>query len=669
MCGICGVVDWQGSRPIDVAVLKQMVWRMRHRGPDEYGLYVSEHVGLGHARLSIIDPEGGSQPMTNEDGSLWIVFNGEIYNHVELRPGLEGKGHRFSTRCDTEVILHLYEEYGPRCLDHMNGQFAFAIWDASKRRVFMARDRFGIRPLYYTTRGNRLLFASEVKSLLAAPEVDLAIDPLGLDQAFTFWSPLAPRTAFKDIHQLPAGHCLTATPEDIRTERYWNIEFPAEGEAGGESEEFYVEGLREELIQATRLRMRADVPVAAYLSGGLDSSLTTAIIKKYTDAPLNTFSIRFSDAHFDEGPFQDEMVTHLGTDHRSVTVATEDIASVFPEVVWHAESPILRSAPVPLHSLSGLVRDSGIKVVVTGEGADEVLAGYNIFKESKIRRFWARHPNSRLRPLLLSKLYPYVRRQEGGAGDSYWQRFFAKGLTDVDDPCYSHLIRWGNATSLKRFFSAEFREQIGTYDGVAEYEKTLPRQFGEWDPLSKAQYIEMTTFMSGYLLSAQGDRVSSSHGVEGRFPFLDHHVTEFAAQIPPNLKLRVIEEKYILRQVARDLVPSAVRDRVKQPYRAPESTAFFTETPHPYVAELLSEEAVRDAGCFDAKMVARLRAKCEAPGKAGVSPRDDMALLGILSTQLLHDHFVKRGDAREPVADHRFCIRGPASGVQVDTAT
>jgi len=653
-------VNWETGLSIDVSVLKRMVWLMRHRGPDELGLYVDGRAGLGHARLSIIDLAGGGQPMSNEDGSLWVVFNGEIYNYLELTPELERRGHRFSTRSDTEVILHLYEEYGTNCLDHMNGQFAFAIWDNVNRSVFMARDRFGIRPLYYTTVGGGLVFASEAKSLFAVPGVRARFDPVGLDQVFTFWSTIPPRTAFEHISQIPAAHYLVATADGIRTERYWDIEFPGRG---GHAEErdasYYIDRLRDELVRATRLRMRADVPVGAYLSGGLDSSLTSAIVKSFTDAPLKTFSVRFKDEAFDETEHQKTMVASLGTDHSSVTVGRADIARAFPEVIWHAETPILRTASVPLHFLSDLVRDNQIKVVVSGEGADEMLAGYNIFKEAKIRRFWARQPGSQLRPVLLSRIYPYIQDARAGV---YWQSFFAQGLTETDTPCYSHMVRWNNTASVKRFFSPQLRAAVGAYDNVAEFASTLNGRFCDWNPLSQAQYIEINTFLTGYLLSSQGDRVAMSHSIEGRVPFLDHHVAEFCAQIPPRLKLRGLEEKYVLRHVARDLVPAAVRRRPKQPYRAPDSECFFAGEMHEFVRDVLAENAVRDAGCFDPAMVTRLVEKCQRRRDDTVSARDDMAVVGILSTQLLHEKFVRDFPTDVAVPDQCFRIRGPKLG-------
>ena len=664
MCGICGIIDWETSAPGDLAAVKRMLWPIRHRGPDELAVYGDECAKLGHARLSIVDLAGGGQPIFNEDGSLCIVFNGEIYNHVELRPELERKGHRFSTHSDTEVILHLYEEYGADCLDHMNGQFAFAIWDRANRTLFMARDRFGIRPLFYTMSRNRLLFASELKSLLAVPGVHAGIDPIGLDQVFTFWGALAPRTAFENIQQLPAAHCMRATQEGMRTERYWDLGFPADGDYDASlTEQDYIEGLREELVRATRLRMRADVPVAAYLSGGLDSSITSAIVQRHTEASLATFSIRFDDAGYDEGAYQDEMVARLGTQHKSTTVAREDIAASFADVLWHTETPMLRTAPVPLFRLSGLVRENAIKVVVTGEGADEILAGYNIFKEAKIRRFWAREPGSKKRPLLLTRIYPYIQRPETGAGKAMWKQFFATGLADTDRPCYSHMIRWRNTSALKRFFTRGFRGRIGDYDGIADYERTLPEGFGAWAPLSQAQYVEMTTFMTAYLLSSQGDRMAAAHGVEARFPFLDHHLAEFASKIPPKYKLRGLQEKYALRKAAKGLVPDTVEHRAKQPYRAPDSTCFSCGEGRDLVDYAVSDKAVRDAGCFEPRMVRRLLDKLRNVGEAGVSARDDMTLLGILSTQLIHRRFIEDLPKSEAIPDDAFRVRAFAGTV------
>jgi len=643
MCGICGVVDMLRSDPMPRWVFHRMVRRLAHRGPDASGAFFGDRAVLGHARLSVIDLATGAQPIANEDGTLWIVLNGEIYNYLELRGPLEKRGHRFSTRSDTEVLLHLYEEHGADCLPMLDGQFAFAIWDTEHRRLFLARDRFGVRPLYWTQVGTLFLFASEVKALAAHPRVTLELDPFALDQVFTFWSPLAPRTAFERIHQLPAGHFLVFDGNGVHTRRWWTPCFPAEGTEPERSPEEWAEALLDVLVRAVRLRMRADVPVGAYLSGGLDSSLTASLVRDCTDTPLHTFSIRFQDPHFDEGIHQEVMVAHLGTAHDSLTVSGEQIARTFPEVVRAVEVPILRTAPVPLHLLSDMVRQAGYKVVVTGEGADEVLAGYDIFREDKVRRFWARDPGSRLRPLLLTRLYEDIPREIACGAQGHWQRFFGRRLTETSDPFYSHRIRWENTAQIKGLFSADLKARLMGADPIAELADALPPDYARWAPLSRAQYLEMVTFLSNYLLSSQGDRVAMSHGVEARYPFLSPEVAALCANIPPRLKVRGLQEKYLLRRVASGRVPDVIRLRRKRPYRAPDSAPFFENERAAEVLDFLSETSVREAGLFDPAQVARLVQRCRMPREGRARARDDMAFVGVLSAQILYHYFVKEG--------------------------
>lgn len=282
MCGIVGTLNLTSQRPIEELTLRQMLAMIRHRGPDQFGIYRDQHVGLGNARLSILDFTTGQQPITNEDGTLWIVYNGEVFNYVELRPELEARGHRFETHTDTEVILHLYEDYGPACLNYLNGQFAMAIWDTRSETLFLARDRVGIRPLYYTVADGALIFGSEIKAILADPRVEAELDPLALDQIFTYWSTLSPNTVFKNIYDVPPGHYMIARHGEIHLEQYWQLTFPDEPIPARPVEDAVAE-FRELLIDATQIRLRADVPVGAYLSGGLDSSTTSAIIRNYTD--------------------------------------------------------------------------------------------------------------------------------------------------------------------------------------------------------------------------------------------------------------------------------------------------------------------------------------------------------------------------------------------------
>lgn len=633
MCGITGLVNLTEPRPINTEVLGGMLAMLRHRGPDEFGLYSDQYAGLGSARLSIIDLASGQQPIGNEDGTLWIVFNGEIFNYVELRQQLETRGHHFSTRTDTEVILHLYEDLGPACLKQLNGQFALAIWNTRDRSLFLARDRLGIRPLFYTRRDGQLIFGSEIKAILAHPAMTARLRPDALAQTFTFWSVLPPHTIFDGIRDLPPAHYLLMKDGQIDLQPYWSIDFTA-GPIERRTPDDMLDEFEQLLIDATLIRLRADVPVGAYLSGGLDSSATTAIIRRHTRNRLDTFSIAFDDPQFDERAFQQRMADQLGTDHHSLTCTHADIGRVFPDVIWHTETPILRTAPAPMFMLSQLVRDHGFKVVMTGEGADELLGGYDLFKEMAIRRFWARQPDSTLRPLLLRRLYPEI-AQLGRVNAAYLTAFFKRQLTDVDAPFYSHLIRWANTARLQRFL---------TQPAAPHLEDELvprPARFDRWTPLAKAQYLEIVTFMSPYLLSSQGDRMAMAHSVEGRYPFLDYRVAEFCARLPDTLKLRGLREKWLLRRLGQRYLPPDIWQRRKRPYRAPIQRSFFpARGPAPdYVAECLSEHAVRNAGFFDATMVAALARK--AAGDAPLSEVEEMAVVGVLTTQLIHELYVR----------------------------
>ena len=454
MCGITGVFNLDKAASIEETDLRQMLALIRHRGPDGYGIYLDDRVGMGSARLSIIDLSGGNQPIGNEDGSLWIVFNGEIFNYIELRPMLEARGHHFSTQSDTEVILHLYEDYGPACLQHLNGQFALAIWDIKEQTLFLGRDRIGIRPLFYTINDGQLIFGSEIKTILAYPGVTAQIDPVALDQIFTFWSTLPSRSIFEGIHEIPPGHYLLAKDGNIKLQEYWSLDFSEPAETSHSLQD-YLDEFESLLVDAACIRLRADVPVGAYLSGGVDSSTIAAIIRNYTNNRLDTFSISFSDPEFDESSFQRQMANFLGTNHQVVFTNHSDIGAIFPEVIWHTETPILRTAPAPMFLLSKLVRDNHYKVVLTGEGADEFLAGYDIFKEAMIRRFWAKQPDSEIRPLLLQRLYPDISAMPNST--AYLASFFGEGLMDTDAPDYSHSIRWRNTSRSKRFFSEDLR--------------------------------------------------------------------------------------------------------------------------------------------------------------------------------------------------------------------
>jgi asparagine synthase (glutamine-hydrolysing) len=662
MCGIVGYLNLRNDEPPSELMLRQMLAMIRHRGPDQFGIYLGDEIGMGNARLSIVDLASGQQPIGSEDERFWIVYNGEIFNHRELRSELEKKGHRFETHCDTEVFLHLFEQEGPECLRRINGQFAVAIWDSLERELFIARDRLGIRPLFYHSRHGVFTFGSEVKALAVHPSVELQLDAAALDQIFTGWSCLAPRTPFENVRQLPPGHFALISKNGVQVRRYWQPVFAAsheeklaspEDSSGARS----LEKLGDLLADSIRLRLLADVPVGAYLSGGLDSSIITAIARRFATGSVDTFSIAFTDADFDESEHQRRMARHLGTEHQVVEATYEDIGHIFPDVVWHCETPLLRTAPAPMFLLSRLVNRSGYKVVLTGEGADEFLAGYDIFKEAKIRAFWSRRPESAIRPRLFQRIYPDLQRLSK-LGPTYLASFFGARLTEVGAHDYSHAVRWRNTRRIQRFFSAELSARIARQTKPLLDSVALPARFRTWSVLERAQYLEVTTFLSPYLLSSQGDRVAMAHSVEGRFPFLDYRLVEFCGGLSQRLKLPALRDKYLLRSLGRKLLPQEICNRPKKPYRAPIHRSFFNSRAAAYVRELLSESSLREAGLFHIEAVTKLVAKIDQVQT--LSETDDMALAGVLSSQLLHYRFLKNFRRAAPLSesdDVKVCRR------------
>jgi asparagine synthase (glutamine-hydrolysing) len=641
MCGVAGIVALAGG-PVERELLERMAAALSHRGPDGFGVHVDAAggAGLAHARRSIVDLAGGAQPMCNEDRRVWVTFNGEIFNYVELREELQAKGHRFATQSDTEVLVHLYEEDGTDLVQRLNGQWAFAIWDASRRVCFLSRDRLGICPLYYTRAGGQLVFGSEIKSILLHPEVRRSIDVRALDDILTFWSALPPRSAFENISQLAPAHSLIVERGEVRTWRYWQIDYEPDGRA---SEQDHVDEVLALLADATRLRLRADVPVGAYLSGGLDSSLLAALASRASTAPLETFSVAFEDPEYDESAYQRRVVEHLRiARHHEVRCSGADIAGAFPDVVWHAEQPLVRTAPAPMFLLSRLVRDCGLRVTLTGEGSDELFGGYDLFKEAKVRRFCARAPGSTLRPRLLRRLYPYLPALQAQP-EAYVAAFFRARSEDLSDPLFSHLPRLKTTARAKMLLSDDSRAALATRDAPAELRERLPPRFEAWDPLCRAQFLETEYLLPGYLLSAQGDRMAMAHGVEVRFPFLDHRLVERAARVPPRLKMRALNEKYVLKRAAASFLPREVYARPKQPYRAVEAPSFFDcstgAARAPWVEDVLSDEAVRRSGIFDSRAVSALVQKVRREPSPGAS--DVMALAVVASTQLLLARFVE----------------------------
>lgn len=653
MCGIVGIYDSASSLHSPENLLRRMLARIQYRGPDESGIYINNRVALGSVRLSIIDIQSGQQPLSSSDGKYWIVFNGEIFNYIELKADLKRLGYFFRTESDTEVLLNAYLEYGSDCLNRLNGQFVFAVWNNEKKELFLARDRVGIRPLFYTQTQNTFVFGSEIKTLFEHPDVKPEIDPVSMSQIFTFWSTITPRTVFKRIFELPPGHFMKISQRQTVIQSFWSLNFPVDKETcfKGTIDDAAAE-LEKLLTDAVRIRLRADVQVAAYLSGGLDSSATTALIKKVAPETLQTFSIGFEDGEFDETPYQQEVSKYLGTRHTAFTCTRQDIGNYFPQVVWHSETPILRTAPVPMFCLSKKVRENNIKVVITGEGADEMLAGYDIFKEGIIREFWSRQPNSKYRPLLLQKLYPYL-AQFQGKNKSMLKFFFGYQLQDTFSPFYSHILRWRNTSSIQNFFSEDMKSNLNGYDQYDEVRKMLPHGFDQYDRLNKSQWLESVIFMSSYLLSSQGDRVAMANSVEGRYPFLDYRVMEFAAKLPPDYKMHGLNEKFILKRMMNKRLPESVLKRPKQAYRAPIASSFLSSPAREYVVDLLSEQDINQTGMFSSHAVQKLLNKIST-GEL-VTEMENMALAGIISSQLIFHQYVLKDNFRPSISGLNNC--------------
>jgi asparagine synthase (glutamine-hydrolysing) len=647
VCGIAGLAHAGGS-PVEQEALGRMAAAIRHRGPDGYGFLVDRGVGLAHCRLSIIDLAGGDQPLAGCGDRCWITYNGEIYNYLELRAELQARGHHFHSASDTEVVVHAIEEWDLAALDRFNGQFAFALFDRRDRSLLLVRDRFGVRPLFYArTSAGDIAFASEVKALFAAGAVEPAVDPVGLEQVFRFWAARPPRTVFRNVSQLEPGGWARWRDGRFDTGRWWQPTFPAAEPEPADA----IARLDDLMRSSVALRMRADVPVGGYLSGGLDSSITCALAAGLTTHQLRTFSVTFADPLLDESAHQLQVARALNSAHAVQRIGETEIASVFPDVVRHAETPLLRTAPAPLYLLSRLARERGITVVLTGEGSDELFLGYTLFQEAALRRFCLRQPGSRLRPRLFDRLYPSM--QQGGAGE-LWRRFFLDAGSP-DDPLFSHLPRFRLASFIRGFYGPALIESLDGVDVESDLRAALPDDFARWSHPNQAAWLELTTLLDGYLLASQGDRMAMAHGVEGRFPFLDHRLFEFAAALPARSKLCGFEEKAILRRWSIGIVPEAVRSRPKQPYRAPDAPAFFAPDAPAYVEELLSDRAIHETGLFDPSAVAGLLRRCRAGNVTGT--RENQAIVAVLSAQIWHNELIQWHHSPVPLNPVRASVR------------
>ncbi|MCS3796549.1 asparagine synthase (glutamine-hydrolyzing) [Chitinophagaceae bacterium OAS944] len=601
----------------DPAIIQRMTRTLTHRGPDDMAVLNEHPVTFGFTRLSIIDLSGGRQPLTNEDDSLVLICNGEIFNYIELREELVKKGHQFKTRTDVEVLLHLYEEYGTMFLNKLNGQFAFVIYDKKKQLLFCARDHFGIIPFFYTVANGTFIFGSEIKAILEHPAVKKELDLTGLDQVFTFPGLVSPRTMFKDIKSLENGHYLIVEASGkITNTEYWDLIYTeAENYHDGRPDEWYIDQLNDLIDQSIRLRLRSDVPVGCYLSGGLDSSLIAAKLKQLTpDIKRNTFSIDFSDPGASESAYQRTMAGHIQSTHFEKLFVEEDVIELLPKAIYHCECPLKESYNTASLALSKLVRDNNIKVILTGEGADELFAGYVGYKFDHLRKLM----NGNAAPV--TKEERAVRAQLWG--DEHF--FYEKNYSEFTG-------------QKKLVYSADINERYADIDClnhfVIDREKIRRR-----DVLHQRSYVDYKLRMVDHLVSDHGDRMAMGNSVEARYPFLDKNIAEFAAKIPARLKLNDLTEKYILRRIAADLLPEKILKREKFGFIAPPSTQLLKKN-KAYVNDMLSHSLISRQNYFNANAVEKLKKDYMEEGFKLNIPFDSDLLITVLTFNIFLEQF------------------------------
>ena len=643
MCGIAGIIDLQGQRPVARKALESMALAILHRGPDEDGFFERPSLGLASRRLSIVGLADGRQPIANEDGGVVVVFNGELFEYPEMRARLQEAGHRFATHCDTEVIPHLWEDHAEGMFEHLRGQFALALWDQPRRRLTLARDRFGICPLFWTRQtrdgGDWLLFASEIKALLASGMVEARPDPRGINHIFTFFALPGPVTCFDGVHALVPGHYLSvqlgAPGETARVSDrvYWQIDFPDRGQEVSGPVPALVDEFEARMQQSVERRLRADVPVVAYLSGGVDSSLVVALAGKERGQPIPTFTIRITDPSLDEESEARVVGRHVGREPVVVPCGPAEVLGTYPELIRAAEGPVIDTACAALLLLAREVHAQGYKVALTGEGADEWLAGYPWYKVHRLLGFLDVIPGLRLSQwarrayLRLSRAprFPWAvarRVQQATGGHNAWLDIY--GLMGM---------------SKLRFFSRQMHETLGDHVPYQDLGIDLDR-LGRWHPLNRSLYFGARIMLPGLLLASKGDRVAMNSSVETRYPFLDEDVFSFLAGLHPRWKLRGFREKYILRLLAERWLPRDIAWRRKAMFRAP-FDSFHADDPPPFVEQLLSEESLRKTGYFDPEAVRHWRQAFRGlrPG-SNQRVSVEMGLVGVLSTQLWHHTYI-----------------------------
>ena len=642
MCGIAGVMDLAGRRPVPEGVVRRMARAIIHRGPDEEGFLIRPGLALASRRLSIVGLADGQQPVSNEDQNVFAVFNGELFDYVEQRAELMVRGHRLRTHCDTEIIPHLWEESSERMFERLRGQFAIALYDARRHQLTLGRDRFGICPLYWTRQGDWLLFASEIKGLLASGMVPAKADLRGLDQVFTFAAMPGPLTCFDGVRMLLPAHYLQITPvEDggaatVVAERcYWRMDFPDQGDEDPRTDPRQLaDELEDLLLKAVARRLRADVPVGAYLSGGLDSSMIVAMACRLKGPAINTYTIRVDDPALDELGAANLSARHIGTKPPVVQdFRASDALAMYPELIQAAEAPVIDTSCAALLLLARRVQAFGQKVVLTGEGADEWLAGYPWYKIAKLFDMLDLIPGMRLSNLARRaylRLYQVPQYPAGFRAD------LEKSVGGPNAWIDSYGVL---ALSKLRFYAAPMRE-------VLDHSKPWddlgldPERARRWHPLNRGLWVGARVTLAGHLLQAKGDRVAMHSSVEARYPFLDEAVFDFTAMLHPSWKLHGFRDKHLLRLVAERWLPPAISRRQKVIFRAP-LDSFHLDPEPPFVADLLSEESLSRTGYFDVAAVHHWR-KAYRGMRPGSLPRlsIEMGLVAVVATQLWHHTFL-----------------------------
>ena len=644
MCGIAGMIDLTGKRPVRHEVLAGMARSMTHRGPDEEGFFFRPGIGLASRRLSIVGLADGQQPISNEDGSVSVVFNGEIFDYPEQRRRLEGHGHHFRTHCDTELLPHLYEDHGGDMPLQLRGQFAFCLFDEKKAELLLARDRFGICPLYWTRQrdsgGEWLLFASEIKVLLASGMVPAKPNPQGINHLFTFFALPGPATCFEGINLLTAGHALRVSPwgnrgrDPVIERTYWEIDFPDRGseESGGDRKRL-VDDFERVLMGAVERRLRADVPVVSYLSGGVDSSLVVAMASNIRKSPIPCFTIQIKDPAFDEVNEATIVAKHVGADPFVVPCGPEDVLNNYARLIWAAEGPVIDTSCTALLMLAGEVHRQGYKVALTGEGSDEWMAGYPWYKVHKLLNVVDVIPGLPI-SRIARKAYLYAMRSPSISWDYLRRQENLLGGKNAWLDIYGLI-----GLSKLRFFNPEFLKSVS---GKLPYEDLNLNfeRMRKWHPLNRSLYVGARVHLPGLLLNAKGDRVAMHSSVETRYPFLDEEVFEFLARLNPRLKMKGMRDKYLLRLVSERWLPKSIAWRRKAMFRAPFDSFHAKDTPA-FVDQLLSPESLRKTGYFNIEAITAARQSFRSlmrgsPQRAWV----EMGLVGIIGTQLWYHLFI-----------------------------